>query len=356
MSSQTPSHPPPTPKRDVEQARPGATCYGIVVIGRNEGERLRTCFSALAGVSAPILYVDSGSTDGSPALAASLRADVLELDPSRRFSAARARNEGFDRLLGQYPHLSYVQFVDGDCELVEGWLERATAALDARADVSAVAGHVLERHPDANAYTRLCKLEWQKTPGEIAACGGVFMVRAPAFRAVGGFRPDVIAAEDDELCLRLRRSGGRILQLDADMVRHDIGMTRFSQWWQRARRAGHAYAQGADLHGKGPERHFIRDCRRIWLWGLLLPVFILGLALPTRGWSLCLFGAYPLQMVRIYQAGRRRGWSPKDARIYAFFAVLGKLPNLLGLLEYHFRRWHKGEMTIIEHKGAGTPS
>jgi GT2 family glycosyltransferase len=328
---------------------------GLVVIGRNEGERLGPCLaSALAG-GQPVVYVDSGSSDGSAALARSLGpAAVVGLDPARPFSAARARNEGFDRLLALRPELELVQFVDGDCELVPGWLERGRSALAADPSLVAVAGQVRERHPERSIYNRLCALEWQKPPGEIAACGGIFLVRAAAFRAVGGFRPEIIAAEDDELCLRLRGQGGRILQLDADMVWHDAAMTRFSQWWQRARRAGHAYAQGAQLHGQGPERHFVRDTRRILAWGLALPALALGLAWPTGGWSLLLLLAYAPQIVRITRHGRARGWSPGDARLYAVFAVLSKFPGLVGLLGFHWRRVRKQGMTIIEHKKAGT--
>jgi GT2 family glycosyltransferase len=214
---------------------------------------------------------------------------------------------------------------------------------------------VRERDPSASVYNRLCALEWRKDPGPVPACGGIFMVRAEAFRAVGGFRPEVIAAEDDELCLRLRRLGMGVELLDADMVVHDAAMKRFSQWWQRARRSGHAYAQGAALHGRGPERHMVRDRRRIWFWGLGLPLLALGAAWPTRGLSLALLGAYPLQVARIWRRERAQGWSHGDALLYAAFAVLGKVPGLLGLLEYHWRRWRGSAMTIIEHKQVGEP-
>ena len=53
---------------------------GVVAIGRNEGERLRSCLLALGPQSLPIVYVDSGSTDGSPDLAVSLGVAVVEFD------------------------------------------------------------------------------------------------------------------------------------------------------------------------------------------------------------------------------------------------------------------------------------
>jgi GT2 family glycosyltransferase len=326
--------------------------HGIVVIGRNEGERLHRCLAALRAVAVPRVYVDSCSHDGSAAWARGQGVDVLELDGSRPLSAARARNEGFAHLLARHPGLDFVQFLDGDCELHPGWLEAAAAALAAQGALGAVCGRVRERAPEASIYNLLCNLEWQKQPGPIEACGGNFMVRAAVFRAVGGFDPAVMAAEDDEFCLRLRAAGFEVMALDADMVWHDAALLRFAQWWTRSRRAGMAYAQGAAMHGASPSRHFRRECRRIWFWGLGLPAASLLLAAPTLGASLWGFAGYPWLGLRIYRTGRRRGWSPREARLYALFTVLGKSPELVGMLAYHhLTRWQKRAATLIEHKG-----
>src|SRR5262245_39089288 len=119
---------------------------GVVAIGRNEGERLRRCLASAAG-AARLVYVDSGSSDGSVALARSLSAEVVELDPHRPFTAARARNEGFARLRAIAPAFEYVQFVDGDCELLPGWIETAAAFLDAHREVAVACGRRRERFP-----------------------------------------------------------------------------------------------------------------------------------------------------------------------------------------------------------------
>ena len=56
--------------------------------------RLRQCLLSVG--SATIVYVDSGSTDGSIACAQSLGVESCpELDLSIPFTAARARNAGF---------------------------------------------------------------------------------------------------------------------------------------------------------------------------------------------------------------------------------------------------------------------
>src|SRR4051812_26981123 len=95
---------------------------GVVAIGRNEGERLRRCIDGLVGRGVSIVYVDSGSTDDSNAMARSREVEVVELDMSRPFTAARARNAGFERLSRINPGVRFVQFLDGDCEIADGWL------------------------------------------------------------------------------------------------------------------------------------------------------------------------------------------------------------------------------------------
>ena len=134
-------------------------------------------------------------------------------------------------------------------------------------------------------------------------------MRVAAVREAGGYDPELIAGEEPELCLRMRRLGWTISRIDAEMTLHDAAMTRFGQWWRRMLRAGHAYAEGAARHGRGPERHWVRETRSNWLWGLGVPFFGLALAAPTGGISLLLLLSYPVLAVRIYLGSRRRGLS-----------------------------------------------
>lgn len=330
-------------------SRPGA---GIVVIGRNEGERLMACLDALQTQPRPVVYVDSGSSDGSAARARARGVHVLELDPSRPFSAARGRNEGAQALRALAPEVRYVQFLDGDCVMSPGWLEAAEAALEDEPECAIVIGHVHERHPDASPYNRLCELEWMVPVGPLARpgdVGGRMMVRLDVFEALGGFRPEVIAGEDSEFGVRVSLAGHRLRKLDAPMATHDADMHRFGQWWQRSVRAGHAIGQRAFLHGADASRDCARERRSTWAWGVALPALVLLTLVPTRGASLLLLGGYVLLGWRIFRFRRRCGDSPADAWLYARFTLLGKFANAWGLLRFERNRW-QGRFRIIEYK------
>lgn len=327
---------------------------GVVAIGRNEGERLRVCLRSICqgpmgGI--PVVYVDSGSTDGSVEFAQSLGVSVVALDMTRPFTAARARNEGFARLQSLVPDLTFVQFVDGDCEVVADWMPQAVDYLDKHPDVVAVCGRRRERFPGRSVYNLLCDQEWDTPVGEARACGGDAMMRADALRRAGGYREDLIAGEEPELCVRLRAAGGRIRRLPLEMTLHDAAMLRFGQWWQRAKRAGFAFAQGAALHGAPPERHWVKESRSAWFWGLGLPLALLlgGAALaPWLGsWVVLGWGVYPLQVLRL---GQRGEGTPAERRARAFFLVLGKFAEVAGQVKFVAHRLAGRRAGLIEYK------
>lgn len=323
------------------------TGIGVVVIGRNEGQRLERCLASVFGAADAVVYVDSGSTDGSVQLARDRGVQVLALDMTRPFTAARARNEGFACLQRALPDVRYVQFVDGDCEVVGGWLDTAQAFLAAHPEVAVVCGRRRERFPQRSVYNLLCDLEWDTPVGEAKACGGDALMRADAFAAVSGFRPGLIAGEEPELCVRLRGAGWKVWRLAAEMTLHDAAITHFSQWWQRSLRAGYAFAEGAALHGAAPEHHWQRESRRAWTWGLGIPLVIVLASTLLGGWALLLLLIYPLQAVRLARRGAR---SPRENWLQAVFLVLGKFPEMLGQVKFLLNRFGAGKTALIEYK------
>jgi glycosyltransferase involved in cell wall biosynthesis len=318
-----------------------------VVIGRNEGERLKKSLQSLMDRAALVVYVDSGSTDRSASLARQEAADVVELDTSKPFTAARARNAGFRRLRFLAPKLMYVQFVDGDCEVHEEWLRIAADFLDANENAAVACGRRREKFPEKSIYNQLCDIEWDTPVGQTKACGGDALMRVEAVEQVSGYRDDLIADEDPELCIRLRTAGWKIWRLDAEMSRHDAAMTRFSQWWQRTIRSGYAFAQGAALHGHSSERHWVWESRRAWLWAIGLPSAIFACTFLFETWAWLLLLIYPGQIAR--QIVRSRG--PICQRILiAVFQVLARFAKVCGQILYLRDRVIARRAELVEYK------
>ena len=227
---------------------------GIVVIGRNEAPRLAMCLRSIKDRLDRTVYVDSGSSDGSADIAADAGAAVVRLT-SGPFTAARGRRSGIEHLCDRFPDTTLIQFIDGDCELDPGWLDAGQRYLTANPRTAVVVGRLREKHPGRSILVRLTDMEWELPTGDIDVIGGISLMRLDALRAVGGWRDGLVAGEELDLSTRLRDTGRTLHRLADPMCVHDIGITRFREFWRRSLRAGYGYCNLSLIHRKsGPRR------------------------------------------------------------------------------------------------------
>lgn len=330
---------------------------GIIVIGRNEGERLKTCLRSVVGAG-PVVYVDSGSTDGSQDFARSLGVEVVELAVPPNFTAARARNAGVAALFARFPETALLQFVDGDCEVQPGWIATGTVALAADEGLALVFGRRRERHPEASIYNALCDDEWNVPIGEVGACGGDILIRADAFREAGGYPDEMIAGEEPDMSMRLRAKGWRLARIAGEMTLHDAAITRFGQWWRRTKRAGHAFAELAWRHPDIRSPDWQAIVRRDIIWGGALPLFAAVALVGSVVEPILLLlaaaciGLFVLNIARIFLRRSKEGLPPGVARASAVLLMVGKIAEFSGILSFHLERLSGRKAKLIEYKGA----
>lgn len=330
----------------------------VVVIGRNEGERLKRCLHSMPK-GLPVVYVDSGSTDGSVEFARSIGVTVLALDMSIGFTAARARNVGWRYLLDDASmDIGFVQFIDGDCEMETRWLETAMAAIGDDPGLAVVFGRRRERFPDQSLYNRMCDDEWNVPIGDAASCGGDALFRVAALQQAGGYSDDLIAGEEPDLCLRLRRLGWGVRRIDGEMTLHDANILRFGSWWKRAERSGFAYAAHGLRHGSRSDPQWLRQLKSIVFWGFIWPVGgIAGAACaslwhPLAGFALlaAVIGSYPVQALRVAAHKHRSGASRGFALQYGMLITLGKFAELRGAVRCWTSHLLNRQARLIEYK------
>lgn len=281
------------------------------------------------------VYVDSCSTDDSVRIASQLGVNAIELDMSTPFTAARARNAGFFHLISLDANIEYVQFVDGDCEVVQGWTSKAINFLEMNSMVAGVCGRRFERYPEASIYNEMCDREWDTPVGQCDACGGDSVMRVSALRAVGGFSDSLVAHEEPELCGRLRKAGWKIWRIDHPMTMHDAAIYRFSRFYKRSRRAGFGISQclissGCDVDPTG--RVIIR---RAVIWSLVLPIAIVFSSALLSPLAAAAFLLYPAQIVR-HAINKQQGvaGSLKHRLRASAIAMLGKIAEAHGSIEF----------------------
>jgi glycosyltransferase involved in cell wall biosynthesis len=332
---------------------------GVVVIGRNEGQRLVRCLESVKGKTAAVVYVDSASKDQSVANAKRIGAEVVELEKGVPFTAARARNAGVERLKDIAPDVEYVQFLDGDCELRPSWLSRARQEFDADMSLAAVCGRRRERFPHRSIYNRLMDIEWDTPIGPAKSIGGDAMFRLEPLGSARGFDPSVMAGEEPQLCLRLRHAEWKILRVDAEMTLHDAAITRFGQWWRRQVRGGYGAMDVYRRFQIDGERLFARQTQSAIMWAAWWPVAVIvagfiGLVVgtPQAGAiaAIIVFLALPLQILRLSIKAFARGVRPRTALAYGALTMLAKWAWFRGQLQYR-RGLARGERAqLIEYK------
>lgn len=327
---------------------------GVVVIGRNEGERLRRCLQSLLHVPTRV-YVDSGSSDGSQAAARALGFELVELDTKINFTAARARNAGFETLLRHNQSLEYVQFVDGDCEVEPDWIEEGLA--DFRDSTACVFGRRQERRPRRNIFHKACDIEWQVPAGQVNSCGGDALFRVSALQAVGGYNPAMIAGEEPEMCLRLRGKGWQILSNAKPMTWHDVDISRWSQWWRRCERTGFGFSALVELHGDDGDQAWRRLINSAVAWSGVIASLILLLIISAATANplslLLLVGLASLlgaAMVRTAVRFRLRFESLRQALAWSGLLYVSKLAQAQGYLRQRLGRLRHKPAQIIEYK------
>lgn len=329
----------------------GAPRLSVVVIGRNEGERLTRCLASVgralgSPIDSELIYVDSDSTDDSRSRAAESGATVLRVRPQRP-CAAVGRNAGWRAARGEF-----VLFLDGDTLLDPGFVPRALAAM-AEPTVAVVWGHRREMAPEQSPYVRALDLDWVYAPGIVPFCGGDALVRRDVLAAVGGFDERLIAGEEPELCQRIRAAGSLILHIDAPMTLHDLGIASFRQYWRRAFRAGHAYAEVSRLTRAAGQPLWSAEARRNLVHGGAVAAAPVALAAATVAGPLPLavvIGAGVALLARTY---RRCAWK-SDSRLtralYALHSHLQQLPILCGQLAFHLDRLRGRRRALIEYR------
>jgi cellulose synthase/poly-beta-1,6-N-acetylglucosamine synthase-like glycosyltransferase len=325
----------------------------VVIIGRNEAPRLARCLQSVQQMTPgpwqlEILYVDSGSTDNSLALAQAHSVRSLALHPERP-TAAIGRNAGWRAAGGDF-----ILFLDGDTLLHPNFVLNALPSF-ADTSIACVWGHRRELHPQRSLYNRVLDLDWIYAPGFTPFCGGDALFRRSTLEDVGGFDETLIAGEEPELCRRITASGQRILHIDQPMTLHDLAITRFSQYWKRATRAGHAYAEVSSRFANTPNPFWTHEVRRNRSRALLFLIlffvsFLASLSLHSVLPALAAAALFAALVVRTAWKARWKSPRPLTLLLYAIHSHLQQIPIAYGQATFYQNRHHGRRVNLVEYK------
>jgi len=312
---------------------PGGKRVAGVVIGKNEGERLRRGLAFATRTFALTVYADSNSTDGSREAAQALGATVLHFKEPP-FTPSRGRQEGLEGVVRLRPDLPFVHFVDGDCLLQPGWVEEAVRYLDEHPDVGAVFGRRREERVRESFYSRLMDVDWDHPPGVVANFGGDALVRTHAIVEAGGWSAETINAEDIDVSFRMRQNGWKIVRLGSEMTSHDARMTRFGEYFRRSLRAGYGYLEVGFRYRKGPGKLLLKRARSSAIYVLVLPLIAVVLGFVYGPLALLVLLPYARVVFTMTRWARQRGAALPTALAYAVLNLVCKAASFWGSVRY----------------------
>lgn len=331
----------------------GNPLLSVVVIGRNEGERLRRCLQSVSDMvrdnfQTEIIYVDSGSTDGSITLAHEMGAKIIALQPERP-TAALGRNAGWHAARG-----SIILFLDGDTILHPRFVADSLHEFSAP-QVAIVWGHRRELHPEKSFYNRILDLDWIYLPGLTPYCGGDALFRRLVLEETGGFEETLIAGEEPELCQRIGVLGFTILHVDRPMTAHDLAITHWQQYWKRSTRSGYAFAEVSERLLASGRFFWIEEAKRNRNRALtLLALFFAAVVVSIVSSSVLPALAVLLFFITLaLRSSWKARWKSNDVVALVLYGVhshLQQIPIYLGQLQYKWNR-HKGRRAaLFEYK------
>jgi cellulose synthase/poly-beta-1,6-N-acetylglucosamine synthase-like glycosyltransferase len=324
----------------------------VVIIGRNEGQRLQRCIASVqmahwGTLPHDVWYVDSRSSDNSVAQAKAQGVHTLVL-PEGPMCAAKARNAGWQAAAGEF-----ILFLDGDTELHPDFVQHALQALG-NASLCAAWGHRRESNPQQSVYTKVLDLDWIYPPGITPYFGGDVLVRRSALAQVGGFDATLNAGEEPELCARLRAKGWKILHIDVPMTQHDLAVRSFKAYTRRCYRSGIAYAEVAQRMQVLGDALWQHEARRDLVHGLLYAASpaLLALAFGLHAAAGVVLGCLGVAMLlrSTWRCRDRAAGSVTLALQYALHSHLQKIPAFFGQLAWRRAHARKQSLALVNYK------
>lgn len=316
-----------------------ASCPITVVIkALNEQGRiaaaLESALAAVAPLGGEVVLADSASTDATVRIAARYPVRVVTL------AHADERCCGIGPQLGwQHARGEYVYVMDGDMQLLPGFLEQALAFLAQHPEVAGVGGRVLELNDESLEYRERAERsrtrEAHRHPGPVDRLDGGGLYRRRAVEEAGWLSDrNLHSYEEFDLAARLRARGWKLWRLPADAVSHEGHHSPPYALLARRWRSRYACGGGELLRaalGRPHLRLVLRGVRElrlyaaVLLWWLLLasvPLWpmpplqrvaagavlalgpLLGMAVRKRSWSRA---SYALASWSVHAAGLARG-------------------------------------------------
>ena len=298
---------------------PAPICrVSIIIKALNEEKRIaaaiESALHALRAVGGEVILADSYSTDGTIGIAQAYPIRIVQL------AHPEDRRCGVGPQLGyQHSHGDFVYILDGDMEMLDGFLDHALDFMQSHPEIAGVGGNVVEQNMVSLEYvSRGERVNKHMQPGDVDRLDGGGLYRRSAIEASGYLSDrNLHSYEEFELAARLRSQGWTLWRLPFDVSHHFGHEVPHYRLLIRRWRTRYLFGLGELLRASIGQPHLhlvvhgLRELRiylgvMVW-WSVLLGIlFWPGPILARVAWLSLLLLA-PLVLLSIRKRSFRKG-------------------------------------------------
>jgi glycosyltransferase involved in cell wall biosynthesis len=259
----------------------------VIIKALNEEKRIvaavESALAAVAAVGGEVVLADSCSTDATVALASRFPIRIVQLADTRERCCGVGPQLGYQHSVGEF-----VYILDGDMEMLPGFLPAALAFMEAHPEAAGVGGRVVEMNTSSLEY--LARVErglghMQAGAVDRLDMGGLY--RRSAIEQTGYFSDrNLHSYEEFDLAVRLRAKGWALWRIAMDSVQHHGHDAPPYQLLLRRWRSGYICGLGEVLRGAVGQPHLgmvVTSVRELRLYVAVLMwwfVLLLSWAVP----------------------------------------------------------------------------
>jgi glycosyltransferase involved in cell wall biosynthesis len=195
-----------------------------IIVARNEEKNIERCILSVIRAlcvypETEVLLVDSCSNDETINVASKLSTRIIRLRSDWPQSPSAGRFLGVLNTSGRF-----ILFIDGDMELIPGWLECAVDFLEKDDSAAAVVGRLYDRfqNKDGSSSSPSIGVEFKKMIGTQTThfVPGSALFKRDILLKAGNFDPFLMAEEEADISDRIERLGFKLYFFDKDAVYH----------------------------------------------------------------------------------------------------------------------------------------
>lgn len=207
--------------QEVSGQTTGACRVSVIIKALNEEsgivETLESALRAVSRVGGEVVLADSCSTDRTVELAMQYPVRIVQLAHPNERCCGVGPQLGYQHSGGEFLYV-----LDGDMQMLDGFLEEALAILEQRPEIAGVGGRVIELNTESLEYVaREQRVAAHRQAGSVDRLDGGGLYRRSAIEAAGYFSDrNLHSYEEYDLGTRLRSLGWVLWRIPRGAVNH----------------------------------------------------------------------------------------------------------------------------------------